>query len=82
MAVNTLRATGVANPIIIAGLDWSDDLTQWLQYAPNDPAKQIIAGFHTYAPRLDGFCTTSSCWDSVLAPIQAAKYPLPYRRVQ
>ena len=74
--VNTVRATGATNPIIIAGLDWSDDLSQWLQYVPNDPAKQLIAGFHTYAPPLDKTCVTQSCWDSVLAPIQAAGYPL------
>jgi len=74
--VNTVRATGATNPIIIAGLDWSDDLTQWLRYVPSDTAKQLIAGFHTYAPPLDKNCTTTSCWDNVLAPIQAAGYPL------
>ena len=74
--VSTVRATGATNPIIIAGLDWSDDLSQWLQYVPSDPAKQLIAGFHTYAPPLDKICTTESCWDHVLAPIQAAGYTL------
>ena len=74
--VNTVRATGALNPIIIAGLEWSSDLSQWLRYVPNDPAKQLIAGFHTYAPPLDKTCVTQSCWDSVLAPIQAAGYPL------
>ena len=74
--VSTVRATGGINPIIIAGLDWSDDLSQWLQYVPIDPAKQLIAGFHTYAAPLDKTCVTQSCWDSVLAPILAAGYPL------
>jgi hypothetical protein len=74
--VSTVRATGATNPIILAGLDWSDDLTHWLRYVPSDPARQIIAGFHTYAPPLDTHCTTKGCWDSVLAPIQAAGYPL------
>ena len=74
--VSTVRATGALNPIIIAGLDWSDDLSQWLQYVPNDPARQLIAGFHTYAPPLDKICVTKSCWDGVLAPIQGAGYPL------
>jgi hypothetical protein len=74
--VNTVRATGATNPIIIAGLDWSDDLSQWLKYVPRDPAKQLIAGFHTYAAPLDTHCITQSCWDGVLAPIQAAGYPL------
>jgi endoglucanase len=74
--VNTVRATGATNPIIIAGLDWSDDLTSWLQYVPVDPLQKIIAGFHTYAPPLDVFCTTASCWDSVLGGIQNASYPV------
>jgi endoglucanase len=74
--VNRIRSTGATNPIIIAGLDWSDDLTRWLQYVPNDPWRQIIAGFHTYAPPLDSFCTDASCWNNVLAPIQSTGYPL------
>jgi hypothetical protein len=74
--VTRIRSTGAANPIIVAGLDWSDDLTQWLHYVPADPLHQIIAGFHTYAPPLDNFCTTAKCWNEVLAPIQAAGYPL------
>jgi endoglucanase len=72
--VNTVRAAGATNPIIIAGLDWSDDLTQWLYYVPHDPVRQLIAGFHTYAPPLDSWCTTAGCWDRTLAPIQAAGY--------
>jgi endoglucanase len=74
--VNTVRAACATNPIIIAGLDWSDDLTQWLYYAPHDSAKQLIAGFHTYKPPLDTWCTTAGCWNRTLAPIQAAGYPV------
>jgi endoglucanase len=66
--VDTVRATGATNPIIIAGLDWSDDLTQWLYYMPHDPDRQLIAGFHTYAPPLDSWCTTAGCWNRTLAP--------------
>ena len=74
--VDTVRATGAINPMIIAGLDWSDDLTQWLYYMPHDPTRQLIAGFHTYAPPLDSWCTTAGCWNRTLAPIQAAGYPV------
>jgi hypothetical protein len=67
--VNTVRATGATNPIMLGGLRWANDMTQWLQYKPNDPAGNLIASWHSYNFNA---CVTSSCWDSQIAPVAAA----------
>jgi hypothetical protein len=73
--VNTIRETvGATNPIIIAGLDYSNQLNNWLSYVPSDPDGQIIAGVHIYFDGLD--CETSSCWTTVFGGIQSAGYPV------
>jgi hypothetical protein len=72
--VTTIRNAQANNPIIIAGLDYSNQLNNWLSYVPNDPLKQIIAGVHIYFDGLD--CETSSCWTSVFGAIQDAGYPV------
>ncbi len=71
--VNTIRGTGATNPIIIAGVNYSNDLSEWLSYVPSDTAHAIVAGAHVY---FDGLtCENSSCWTSQYAPIEAAGYP-------
>jgi hypothetical protein len=79
--VNTIRSTAATTPIIIAGLDYSDNLgsqgsPDWLNHVPNDPDSAIIAGFHTYAPPLDTYCTDATCWAEVLGNILANGYPV------
>lgn len=76
--VDTVRATGATNPIIIAGLDWSDDLSDWPQWVPSDPAHQLIAGFHPYFG-YGNRCEMHppSCWNAEVAPIQTTYgYPV------
>lgn len=79
--VNGIRATGARNPIIIAGLNYSNQLDHWLDYVPSDPIAtetdphgQIIAGIHIYFDNLS--CEDSSCWTSVFGKIQAGGYPV------
>ncbi len=72
--VNAIRATSAANPIIVAGLRFSNDLSQWLEYAPVDPDRAIVAGAHVY---FDGLgCEKASCWSRELGSIEAAGYPV------
>jgi endoglucanase len=72
--VNTVRATGATNPIIIAGLEWSNQLDDWLRYVPSDPEDKIVAGVHVY---FDGLaCEDEICWKNVFAPILAAGHPV------
>jgi hypothetical protein len=70
--VNAVRSTGARQPIMVGGLGWASDLSQWRTYRPNDSANQLIASFHLY--NFSG-CNQRSCWDSTVAPV-AASHPV------
>ena len=68
--VNTVRATGATQPILVGGIGYSGDVSQWLTYRPTD--SQVVASFHTYD--FVGNCNNLSCAGTLL-PI-AASVPL------
>jgi aryl-phospho-beta-D-glucosidase BglC (GH1 family) len=57
--LNTVRATGATNPVLIAGVNWAGDLSQWLANAPKDPLKQIAAVWHAYPAHGSTFGTAA-----------------------
>lgn len=70
--VNTVRKTGAKNVIMLGGLGYASDLSEWLKYEPTDPDHNLAASFHSY--NFSG-CATSSCRDSQIAPVMK-KVPL------
>ena len=64
--VNTIRSTGATQPIMLGGLGYSNDLTQWLAYKPSDPANALVASFHNY--NFQG-CTSATCWTNQILPV-------------
>src|SRR5438105_3705880 len=66
--VNAVRSTGARQPLLLGGNGWASDLSQWLQYKPNDPANALVASFHVYGPSFSQ-CTTTSCLNSTVAPV-------------
>ncbi len=64
--VDTVRATGATNVILLGGLTYSNDLSQWLQYRPSDSAHNLAASFHLYN---FNNCNTATCWDAQVAPV-------------
>jgi endoglucanase len=70
--VNTVRATGASNVIMLGGLAYSNDLTQWLTYKPTDPDGNLAAAWHSYNFNV---CDTQSCWTSQISPV-IAQVPL------
>ena len=70
--VNTVRAAGANNVIMLGGLSFSNDLTQWLKYEPADPDHNLVASWHSYSFNA---CNTRSCWISQIAPV-IAKVPV------
>jgi endoglucanase len=86
--VNTIRATGALQPIMIGGLNWAGDPcglknaagsvgseTNCTEIAnmPTDSAHQLALSFHTYNWTA---CATSSCWNSVATAAKAANLPV------
>jgi endoglucanase len=70
--VNTVRATGAHNVIMAGGLDYANDLTEWLTYEPKDPDHNLAASWHSYNFNT---CNTLLCWTSQVGPV-ADKVPL------
>ena len=64
--VNTVRATGATNVIMLGGIQYAGTLDHWATYRPTDPDGQLAASFHNYN---FGGCVTTSCWSSSLAAI-------------
>lgn len=57
--VNTVRAVGANNVIMLGGLSYSNDLTGWLQYEPVDPDHNLVASWHSYSVNS---CNNLACW--------------------
>ena len=66
--VDTVRATGADNVIMAGGLDYANDLTEWLKYEPSDPDHNLVASWHSYNTSR---CATQSCWSSQISPVIA-----------
>jgi endoglucanase len=67
--INAVRSAGANNVIMLGGEEYSNDLTDWLQYEPADPDHNLVASWHSY--NFDT-CSTQSCWTSEVAPVAAS----------
>jgi len=70
--LDAVRGTGATQPIVVNGVDWSNDLSGWLSHPLTDPAQQLLAGWHSYPGQP---CAVSSCWTNTIAPI-ARSFPV------
>jgi len=70
--VDTVRATGADNVIMLGGLAYGNDLNGWLKHEPSDPDHNLVASWHSYA--FDR-CNTLKCWISQVGPV-IAKVPV------
>ncbi|MEU5872182.1 cellulase family glycosylhydrolase [Glycomyces sp. NPDC047369] len=64
--VDAVRDTGATNMLMVSGLEWTNDMREWLAYMPNDPLDNIAASWHAYSFNR---CVTESCWDAEIAPL-------------
>jgi endoglucanase len=64
--VDAVRKAGARQPIIATGIDWGTDLSGWLEYRPDDPENQLVAGFHVYD---FASCTSRECWRRTVEPV-------------
>ena len=49
--LRAVRSGGARQPVMLAGIDWSLDLSQWLRRLPR--GRQLVASLHTYGPASD-----------------------------
>jgi endoglucanase len=66
--VDAVRSTGANNVLMLAGLEWANDLTGWLANEPADPDHDLAASWHSYNFNA---CSTPACWSSQIAPVIA-----------
>jgi endoglucanase len=62
--VSTIRTAGADQPVLLGGLDYANDLSHWLEFAPGDD--QLVAAFHSYDFKE---CATKECWDGVVGKL-------------
>ena len=67
--VNTVRATGAKNLLLLGGVEYSNALSQWATYKPTDSLNNLAAAWHAY---VSNACASTSCFDQIEAPLAAA----------
>jgi hypothetical protein len=67
--VDTVRATGATNLLLLGGVEYSNALSQWAAYKPTDPLNNLAAAWHVYQGNA---CSDASCFDQIAAPVAAA----------
>jgi len=67
--VAAIRAGGATQPIMLGGIDYSNNLSSWLAYKPND--SQLIASWHNYQGQSPCGDTTT-CWNSEAGTVAAS----------
>jgi Cellulase (glycosyl hydrolase family 5) len=67
--VAAIRAGHAEQPIMLGGLNYSNDLSGWLAHKPNDP--QLVASWHNY-PGQSSCGYTPACWDAATSAVAAS----------
>ncbi|KOV90229.1 cellulase family glycosylhydrolase [Nocardia sp. NRRL S-836] len=70
--VDAVRSTGATNVLMLGGLEWANDMREWLAHKPADPLNNIAASWHAYSFNA---CASETCWDTQIAPL-AAQVPV------
>ena len=74
-AVTVMRQAGYHGIISIPGINYANNLTEWLSHEPRDPEHQLVAEAHIYGNNSCGAENNGSCLVSTLGPV-AAQVPL------
>jgi endoglucanase len=66
--VTSIRETGAPQLILLGGLEYSNDLTEWSAYRPDDPLENLAPAWHVYNFNR---CAREGCWHE--APLSLAQ---------
>jgi endoglucanase len=71
--VAAIRAGGATQPIMLGGLNYSNDLSGWLAHEPtdSDSTPQLIVSWHNY-PGQDSCGYTVACWNAATSTVAAS----------
>jgi hypothetical protein len=75
--VAAVRSAGATQPIMLGGLQYASDLSQWLAHKPADPIAgpaQLVASYHSYCGP-PGTSTVAAC-QNALNSIQSQEWPV------
>lgn len=67
--VTAIRAGHAAQPIMLGGLNYSNDLSGWLSHKPTD--SQLVASWHNY-PGQSSCGYTPACWNAATSALAAS----------
>ena len=70
--VTAIRNAGASQPIAVPGINYANDLTQWLAYEPVDPLGALVAEAHIYGNNSCGAQSSGACLTTTIAPVAAA----------
>ena len=71
--INTVRNAGATTqPILVGALNYSEDMSRWLEFLPTDPSHSLVASYHIYST----YGCDQSCYSSELTPILNANIPV------
>lgn len=67
--VDTIRATGARQPLMLGGIDWSNYMSGWIGHMPNDPVHALVASYHTY--------DFEACYSDCYATLKRISHKVP-----
>jgi len=67
--VGAIRATGATQPIAVPGINYANDLSQWLTYEPADSLHALVAEAHIYGNNSCGAQSGGACLTAQIAPV-------------
>jgi hypothetical protein len=70
--VNAIRGTGATNVIALGGVSYSNALSRWLTYKPNDSLNNLAAVWHVYNFNT---CNNVTCYNNTVGVV-AAQVPV------
>ena len=70
--VTAIRTTTAQHLVLLGGVQYSNALTQWLKYKPDDPLNNLGAAWHIYS---NNACRDETCWDAAPSDV-AAMFPI------
>ncbi len=66
--VNAVRGTGATNPLLLGGLSYAQDFSQYLSRLPNDALHKLVVSFHAYPGNACGM-EVNPCLQTTIATL-------------